>query len=363
MHPILARKGSLAPFLSTAVPLAAVLTGLLARPGAFSFGQAASLAWPLAFLALFLFLSVWYVVRAVPLRGQLVRILATHATAAVLTSAVWVLAGAGAARLLVPLWGSGFPDRYRAQVAILFSTGILLYILSLALHSMLRAMETAREAERRALELQVLAREAELKALRAQIHPHFLFNSLNSISALAGSDPAKAREMCLYLSEFLRKSLALGERKSIPVAEELELAKAYLEVEGVRFGARLTVEEDVADSGGGCLVPPLLLQPLVENAVRHGISTLVEGGAVRLEARRTGNRLRIVVENPLDPEAPVRRGSGMGLANVRHRLAALYGTDALFAARRVNDRYLVVLSVPAQSEAGTLRSLQPAAAS
>jgi two-component system sensor histidine kinase AlgZ len=349
LHPVLERKGRLAPFLSAALPLAAVLTGLLARPGAFQLAEALSLALPLALFSLFLYLSVWYVLRAAPMRGgNLLRTVVTHAVAAVVTSSVWILAGAGAARLLAPLWGETFPARFAAQVPILFSTGILLYLLSLALHTVLLAFEATRQAERRALELQVLAREAELKALKAQIHPHFLFNSLNSISALAGSDPAKARAMCLYLSEFLRKSLAFGERKSVPVAEELALAKAYLEVEALRFGTRLSVEEDVAGDGESCLVPPLLLQPLVENAVRHGIATTVEGGVIRLEARRAGNRLRILIENPCDPDAPPRRGAGLGLANVRQRLTARYGSDALFAARRLADRYLVVLSVPAQ---------------
>ena len=349
LHPILARKGRLAPFLSLAIPLAAVLTGLLARPGAFRLAEAVSLASLLAFVSLFLYLSVWYIARAAPIRGRpITRTVATHAVAAVLTSSVWVLTGAGAARLLAPVWRESFPSRYAAQVPVLFSTGVLLYLLSLALHAVLLAFEATREAERRALELQVLAREAELKALRDQIHPHFLFNSLNSISALAGTDPARARAMCLNLSDFLRKSLAFGEGKSVPVAEELALARAYLEVEGLRFGTRLSVEEDVAADGEECLVPPLLLQPLVENAVRHGIATTVEGGVIRLEARRTGNRLRILIENPCDPEAPARRGTGLGLANVRKRLAARWGSDALFAARRLADRYLVVLSVPAQ---------------
>jgi hypothetical protein len=350
LHPVLARKGRLAPFLATALPLAAVLTGLLARPGAFTIAQAFTLALPLAVVSLFLYLSVWYVTRAAPPRGgRLARTVVTHAVAAIVTSSVWVLTGAAAARALNLVWGESFPRRFAQQVPVLFSTGILLYMLSLALHAVLIAFEAAREAERRALELQVLAREAELEALRAQIHPHFLFNSLNSISALAGSDPQKARAMCLYLSEFLRKSLALGAKKTIPIGEELALAKAYLEVEGLRFGSRLSVEEDVASDGEACLVPPLLLQPLVENAVRHGIATTVEGGVIRLEARRTGNRLRIVIENPYDPEAPVRRGAGLGLPNVRQRLAARYGSDALFAARRLADRYLVVLSVPAQT--------------
>jgi two-component system, LytTR family, sensor histidine kinase AlgZ len=349
LHPVLARKGRLAPFLSLAIPLAAVLTGLLARPGGFRIGEAISLAWLLAFVSLFLYLPVWYVLRAAPLRGgKVVRTVVTHAVAAVATSSVWVLAGAGAARLSTPLWGPSFPSRYAEQVPVLFSTGILLYLLSLALHAMLLAFEATREAARRALELQVLAREAELNALKAQIHPHFLFNSLNSISSLAGTDPRRAREMCLNLSEFLRKSLAFGERKSVPVDEELALARAYLEVEGVRFGNRLSVESEVDSGGGPCLVPPLLLQPLVENAVRHGIAGTVEGGVIRLEARRTGNRLRILIENPCDPDAPPTRGTGLGLVNVRRRLSARYGSDALFAARRLADRYLVVLSVPAE---------------
>lgn len=352
MHPILARKGRLVRLLLGVVPLAALLTGVLARPGAFTLAEGVSLALPLALVSLFLFLSVWYTCRAAPLRGpNVVRIGVTHVGAAVLTSAMWVLAGAGLSRLLVPLWGADFPSRFAAQVPVLFSTGVLLYVLSLAFHSMLLASESARDAERRALEMQVLAREAELKALRSQIHPHFLFNSLNSISSLAGSDPPRAREMCLALSDFLRKSLALGERERIPVGEELDLAKAYLDVERLRFGTRLAVEEDVEPEGRACLVPPLLLQPLVENAVRHGIATRIEGGVIRLEARRTGNRLRIVIENPFDPEAPARAGTGVGLPNVRRRLAARYGSDALFAARRLADRYLVVLSLPAETSA------------
>src|SRR6185436_18911903 len=112
-------------------------------------------------------------------------------------------------------------------------------------------------------------------------NPHFLFNCLNSISALTASDAARAREVCVRLSEFLRNTLGLGERESIPWKEELELARTYLEVERVRFGARLQVEMDVDDACVECKVPPLVLQPLVENAIKHGIATLVEGGTVR----------------------------------------------------------------------------------
>jgi LytS/YehU family sensor histidine kinase len=218
-----------------------------------------------------------------------------------------------------------------------------------ALHYVLLAFEAAREAERREAEMRLLAREAELKALKSQVQPHFLFNCLNSISALAASDPARAREMCLGLADFLRRSLAVGEKTSIRVGEELWLARSYLEVERVRFGDRLLVEEAIEPSGEECLVPPLLLQPLVENAVVHGISTLAQGGAVRLEARRTGNRLRIVIENPFDPDVPLRPPGGLGLKIVRDRLTALYGSDAIFAARRLDGNHLAVISIPART--------------
>jgi sensor histidine kinase YesM len=351
MHPILARRRRLLPYLAASLPLGALLTVLLARPGAYSLAQAAAVAFPLAVVYAFLGLSAWYPCRSLPLtRAKAPVLLASHGGAALVTSAAWVLLGAGIGRLLeqVPAL-SGMADGYAAQVPALFAVGVLLYLLSVALHYVLLAFEAAREAERREAQLRLLAREAELKALKSQVQPHFLFNCLNSISALAGSDPARAREMCLGLASFLRQSLAVGERASIPVGEELSLARSYLDVERIRFGKRLAVEEAIEPSGEDCMVPPLLLQPLVENAVVHGIATLAEGGAVRLEASRTGSHLRIVIENPFDPDAPPRASSGLGLKMVRDRLAALYGPDAMFAARRLEGRHLAVISIPARA--------------
>src|SRR5205085_9605400 len=155
----------------------------------------------------------------------------------------------------------------------LIVVGFLFYLMSVALHYALLAMEASREAA-------LQARDAELRALKSQINPHFLFNCLNSISALTTTDPAKARDMCVRLSDFLRNTLGLGERESIAWLDELELARTYLEVEKVRFGARLRVEMDIEEACSECQVPPLVLQPLVENAIRHGIATLVDGGLV-----------------------------------------------------------------------------------
>jgi LytS/YehU family sensor histidine kinase len=221
----------------------------------------------------------------------------------------------------------------------------LLYLLAIALHYVLLAVQSSREAE-------ILAHEAELKALKAQINPHFLFNSLHSISALTAVDAVKAREMCIRLSDFLRATLRFGERNTVSFSEELALSKSYLEVEQVRFGRRLRVLEDIDAGCADCDVPPLLIQPLVENAVRHGIASLVEGGEIAIRGRRSPDAMRFVIENPFDPEAPAARKNGIGLANVRNRLQARYGGAARLDIEIEENRYRVVLLLPCKTVGG-----------
>jgi LytS/YehU family sensor histidine kinase len=226
---------------------------------------------------------------------------------------------------------------------------MLLYDLSSGLHYAALAAGESRAAESRAAEARTLAREAELQALRMQINPHFLFNSLNSIAALATQDGPRARDMCVRLSDFLRSGLGLGDRESIPLAEELALARSYLDVERVRFGDRLRVEEAIDADCEDCGVPALVLQPLVENAVKHGIAGLVEGGTIRLEARRQQGGVCIAIENPFDPDAPAPRRTGLGLAHVRRRLRLRYGEAAVFEPSSREGLYRVVLLLPCDS--------------
>ncbi len=214
------------------------------------------------------------------------------------------------------------------------------------MHYLILAFEASREAEERALEYRILAREAELKAFKSQIDPHFLFNSLNSISALCGVRPADARSMSQRLASFLRSSLRLGGRNRIPLAEELELVDVYLSIEQVRFGSRLRVEKDVDPSCADCAVPPLILQPLVENAVRHGIASLIDGGTVSISASRTATHLIVVVENDYDPEERSSTGEGIGMENVRGRLRTSFDERAVFLAQPQDGRFRVELRIP-----------------
>jgi LytS/YehU family sensor histidine kinase len=222
-----------------------------------------------------------------------------------------------------------------------------------ALFYVLLAQEASREAEQRESKARVLARDAELRALKAQVNPHFLFNSLHSISALTSSDPKRAREMCIALADFLRATLGLGEKTLIPLQEELSLIHSFLAVEKIRFGTRLQMEENVDGQVLDCMVPPLILQPLVENAVAHGIANLTEGGWIRLHAGylKKNSSVRIEVENSFDPEAPARRKSGVGLANVRQRLDTRYGNNASFSVEKNGELFHVGLVLPAERQA------------
>src|SRR5581483_9895805 len=270
------------------------------------------------------------------------RLLSTFGMSALAASGLMLLGAEAIARLI----GIN-QERLHPEIPLLFGTGVFGYLLSVASYYVMMALETSRQAERREAEARLLAGEAELRALKAQINPHFLYNSLNSISALTSVDPARARNMCILLSDFLRSTLGMGEKQSIPLGEEFELLRRYLAIEKVRFGARLEMEESVAEE---CLeqpVPPLLLQPLVENAVVHGIANVVENGTLRLAVARNGNReIAIIIENSFDPDAPPSRRTGFGLANVRKRLAARYGNRASLRAGADGDRYRVEIVIP-----------------
>jgi two-component system sensor histidine kinase AlgZ len=347
MHPILGQPRRLAAYLALWLPLGVLLAALLALEGALSWPRALAVAVPLEILFGFLCLSAWYVARGLPIESTgLARVLVSAGFAALATSSIWLLFSRGWMELVAAPASRTVALPFHAVAPTLFGFGALLYLLAIAASYVLAAFQASQEVERRRLELQVLAREAELRALRAQIDPHFLFNSLQSISALTTADPAAARRMCLLLADFLRETLAVGSRDRIPLSGELTLAQKFLSVEQVRFGKRLTVAVH-ADGAERCAVPPLMLQPLVENAVTHGIAHLLEGGTIAITARRQGSLLSIAVENPCDPDRPPGRGAGVGLANVRERLRARYGSEASVHAEDAGGCYRVRIELPA----------------
>jgi two-component system sensor histidine kinase AlgZ len=354
MHPILGQTRRLGLYLLAWVPIMAILWYLLASPGGLRPGEALVLAAPLSLVYAFFCLSAWYTCRSTPLESSSFgRIALTHLVAALVIASIWVLIANGMAVALANLEAFHDIDEKMAHnYGLLRASGVMIYLLAVGLHYVLVSVEHSREAEKREMQLRVLARDSELKALKAQVNPHFLFNSLNSISALTMSDAARAREMCVLLGDFLRKTLGLGAKPAIPLREELGLIRSYLAVEKVRYGTRLSLEEKVDPEALDYVVPPLLLQPLVENAVAHGISNLTEGGYIKLSAECDGEGetrdLAIRVENNFDPDMPRRKGTGVGLANVRQRLLTRYGNRGRFDARADGGHFRVAMALPAE---------------
>jgi two-component system sensor histidine kinase AlgZ len=355
MHPILSPFRRLGLYLLAWAVLGFLFAYLLRLSGEFPWREAFVLALPLCILYALICLSAWYPCRGTPINtSSLARIAGTNLAAAAIAATLGVLAAKLFALQLseTPAF-AGLDARLAPRVPILFATGVLLYLLSVAFYYVILAVEASREAEARAAQASLLAREAELRALKAQVNPHFLFNSLNSISALTSSDPPRAREMCILLGDFLRATLGLGEKSAIPLSEEMSLIRAFLAVEKIRFGARLDMREKIDERALACGIPPLLLQPLVENAVAHGVANLAEGGSILLDVQCQDAKVSILIENSFDPEAPPWRRSGVGLANVRQRLAARYGDRASMSAKGEGGIFRVAIVLPAEKEART----------
>jgi len=359
MHPNLAQGRRLVLYLLLFLPAGLLLAEIAVRLTGAPRSIALLLLLPVVVLHAFSCLASWYLCRTLPLDGTpAIRLVASHLVAGLFASGLMIGVGWQWAGLLAGSFGlEAARQSWSASLSLIFVFGCLLYTLAVAVHYLMQAQEASRAAQRQALELELLAQGAELRALKAQIDPHFLFNSLNSIASLVSGDPAQARRMCIRLAGFLRHSLEVAKHDRIVLKDELELVDLYLGIEQIRFGERLRIERRVGAGSASCLLPPLLLQPLVENAVRHGIAHLLAGGTVRVRARRRGENLRIEVENPCDEERPASRGEGIGLANVRRRLEAAFGERASFSVqeRSAQEQSVREESASGEASAGSFR--------
>ncbi|MCC6130866.1 MAG: histidine kinase [Acidobacteria bacterium] len=347
MNPILHRRGGLWPYLALWVPFGGILALLLAASADLAPSTALLVSLPMAAVYAFLCLSSWYVCKATPPRAaNYGRMALTLLTAAAIASCLWVLAlGTLVNFVSIVKDAAGLPERMPQMVPVVFSLGVLLYLLSAALHYVLLMLDEAAKAELEKAKARELAREAELTALKAQVNPHFLFNSLNSISSLTSHDPAKAREMCTLLADYLRKTLGLSERRSVRLSEEISLAQNYLAVEKVRFGERLRFAGEIDPGVEDCEVPPLLLQPLVENAIKHGASA-ASGGEVKLRVKKRPGEIEIRIENPFEEGEEAPPGTGLGLRLVAQRIRSFYGARGRMTHQVEPGRFLVELSLP-----------------
>jgi len=260
----------------------------------------------------------------------------------------YVLAPAVALAAMLLAWALLGQPPLESEWPLLLGIGVVAYLLMTGWFQLLAAREEAAAAALRAQQAALLARDAELAALQARLRPHFLFSALQSVAALIGSNPNAGRQMCLDLADFLRARFESDPTRLVTLEDELRITHQYLAIERVRFADRLIWQEDIDPKALPLLVPPLILQPLVENALVHGLARLEDGGTVHLHAIVQADELMLSLDNPTEPRSRPAARKGQGLALVRDRLQAQYGVAARLTIERSSGNFRVILRMPAQ---------------
>ncbi len=291
-------------------------------------------------------LSFWYSTRYISFEDtSFYMILFNHFIGAVFVSALWLAAG-----YLVMTVVLGFGVDYRTffmtTLPWRFLIGILIYFVITSFYYLIIYYSGFQERKLHEAELKNLVTQAELKSLKFQINPHFVFNSLNSMSALTTIDPEKARGMILKLAEFLRYTLANNDQQKNKLKEELKNIKLYLEIEKIRFEDKFDYTEEVSAECLEAEVPNMLLQPLFENAIKHAVYESLDMVKVRLKCGSENGYLKIEIENTYDPETKSKKGTGVGLKNIQDRLKLIYHQENLMQVVKDDGIFRVILFVP-----------------
>jgi two-component system, LytTR family, sensor kinase len=235
-------------------------------------------------------------------------------------------------------WDKTFPYR--------IGTGVFIYGLIILTYYLFVSLSNLSEKSAKEAKLESLVKETELKMLRSQINPHFLFNSLNSISSLTITDPEKARDMVVKLSEFMRYALSRKDEQPVALQHELDNLRLYLDIEKVRFGDKLVTEDNIEKNCLDFKIPVMLLQPIYENAVKHGVYESTESVRILTSAKIIDGYIEIIISNNYDPAPSLKRGTGTGLLNVSRRLEVFYGNKASIKTTRENGVYTVTIYIP-----------------
>jgi two-component system LytT family sensor kinase len=242
--------------------------------------------------------------------------------------------------------GNNYQAYWDSTFSYRIGTGVFIYGLIILTYYLFISLTNLSEKNAKEARLESLVKETELKMLRSQINPHFLFNSLNSISSLTVTDPEKARTMVVKLSDFMRYALSRKDEQPVSLQSELDNIRLYLEIEKVRFGDKLTTEENIETNCLDFKLPVMLLQPLYENAVKHGVYESTETVRIITEIKILEGYLVITIKNNYDTAPALRKGTGTGLLNVTRRLELFYGNKASMKTTKENNIYTVTLYIP-----------------
>jgi len=291
-------------------------------------------------------LSFWYSARYISFESaSAAKILVSHSIGAVISVSVWLAIGFSITNFFISSQEQ-YSVFFLNNIGWRFLVGILFYFLITSFYYLIIYYTNFHDKTLRENELKNLVTQAEIKSLKFQINPHFIFNSLNSMSALTTIDPTKARNMILKLAEFLRYTLVNNERQKNKLSEELNNIRLYLEIEKIRFEDKFDFVEEVAPESRDQLVPNMILQPLFENAIKHAVYESLEKITLKFKSFVQDGFVNISLENNFDSTAENKNGSGIGLKNISDRLRLIYGLNDLFKVEKSKTIFKVNLYIP-----------------
>ncbi|MEP1034974.1 histidine kinase [Ekhidna sp.] len=289
--------------------------------------------------------GLWFIVTFGGLNKDELSLIGTHVGAAFLTIVVWLSLSSYALKLIFYAeltYLTFLSDSSVWRVIV----GILFYSISVLIFYLIKYYQDMQKRLNRELELQNLLKDSELRMLKSQINPHFIFNSLNSVSALTVSKPEDAREMVIKLSDFLRYSLGKDHSELNSLEQEIRNATLYLDIEKVRFGDKLKFEKKIGSECLSVQMPNLIFQPLFENAIKHGVYNSIEPVTIKLKCELVEGMLKIHVKNDFDQTSVPAKGEGIGLDNVKKRLTLVYGRNDLLEVNRSENEFSVAITIP-----------------
>lgn len=296
---------------------------------------------------LFICLSNFYLCLRLPLETRLIaRTCITQVISGIAALGIWLLLGQGWAKLLDGLGSSTATSFFAHSLPLNIMLGATLYVVWILWHYIYLQARNRETDTSEDLQKQLLISEVELLAIKAAMHPHFLYNSLNMLANISLVAPDKIHNLCVHMSDFLRYSLNYSNRVQVTIADELNHINNYLRVEHERFGHRLQFRQFVDPATDNIPVFPLLLFPLVENAIKHGIGSRLEPGFIELSIRRHGGQLAINVKNSCDTSGRRRQGTGHGLTALQKRLTQFYHQRALLKTQLSGQVFEVTLLLP-----------------
>lgn len=291
-------------------------------------------------------LSFWYSAKYIPFENNKIpKIILSHAIGGFITSIIWLSLGYFIITSIYPS-SLSYKSFFYSTLPWRFLIGLLFYFLITAFYYVIIYYTGFQERIIQESELKNLITQAELKSLKFQINPHFIFNSLNSMSALTTIDPDKARSMILKLADFLRYTLANNEKQKNKLQEELHNIKLYLDIEKIRFEDKFDFIENVEPACLESYVPNMLLQPLIENAIKHAVYESIEKVILKLECKKVNGFINISLENNFENGNSKPKGAGIGIKNINNRLELLYNRKNLLEVKKENNIFRVDLFIP-----------------